>query len=300
MAQKRFHNYQDAVESSRFVQHMAVLHSSGRYAGFNIRGTNSGLNMNIRHNATGLSTSRTLIPSASGVESPIGLWVSKQGTVIQEDGFINVTCADNSANAFVRYDLFYGEHDYVSIVGGQAATYGVITGLASRTIPALSNPNIQTPLGIIEIPANAANLDNATFWPVGIGTLGAEYLEIWETVPINTGNGWASMGEQGGPGGPIYDPQIRKDKFGWVHLRGRIDGSAATSNNPLGMPRKYWKSRQYDTETSLIPSLMLLDYARRHIGYGGLTIFRTDIAVAGNRIFDLAYSYYVGFNPLEE
>lgn len=239
MAQRRFHNYQDAVESSRLQERFAQMFPPGRYGGFNTFNPSAGtLNFGIQH-TTNPAKKTVVNPGSPSIISDLGLLVTNQGTFIEEDAEITgLSVASNAANAFTRYDILYVEHEHVNVVGGQAATYGVVTGTAGWTLPALPDPTLQTAIGIIQIHANEATLDNAFYSPLGVPSVGAEEDLVWEDLSPYLNDGWAASGG--------VDLEIALDKYGWVHMRGVLDSTSATGDTAFtGVPGKYFSKKVY-------------------------------------------------------
>lgn len=164
MAQTRYVDFQQALTSyEQNLKLMGVI-APGRYRGFDKLNQNAGtLTFDLQHTNTG----KTDYDIAFAPTGPKSVCISTQGTMIVEDadvpGGFGFSCVTNLPNAFIRYDAVYMAHEQIAIIGGQAATYGVVTGLVAETIPALPNPDRQILLGYIEIPANAVNLDDAVW-----------------------------------------------------------------------------------------------------------------------------------------
>lgn len=236
MAQKRFHNYQDAVESSRLGNKLAQMIPPGRYGGFNTFNPTAGtLNFGIQH-TTNPAHKTTINPGSPALNNNLGLLVSNQGTFIEEDAAITgLSVGSNAANAFTRYDVLYVEHEYVNIVGGQAAIYGVVQGIVDRSAPTLPNPLLQTIIGVIEIPQLEATLDNAVYHPALIPTLGGEEELVWESLVPNSVNGWQ------GALSAANRAEICLDKHGWVHMRGYIRGNTPTPTSDVCVIDIPWK-----------------------------------------------------------
>lgn len=173
MAQTRFHQWENPVDSGRINEHFRSVHSGGRISGFDgFTPSPATLTGTITH--TEEPGTRTTTAATPVALTGLGVWSSQQGAVIVEDASLaGLSFSSNAANAWVRYDAVYGEHVHAQITGGQAATYGVVTGTAANTIPALPDPDIQTLLGYLAIPANAITVDNAKWYPARPSFIGS-------------------------------------------------------------------------------------------------------------------------------
>lgn len=160
MTQVRFHNYKRPVVSFDENQRLMGIIKSGRYAGFDTMTNVSGLSFEIAHTKTGVIKSKVDL-----TQTPrIGVIVTPQGTIINEDANLALSVDTNAGNANIRVDLIVYTHNHVIASGGAAATVSIIKGaLGSFTKPALPSPAIQTVIGMLLIPANAANLNTATY-----------------------------------------------------------------------------------------------------------------------------------------
>lgn len=311
MAQKRFHNYQDSVESSRLAEKLAQMVPPGRYGGFNTFNPDAGtLNFGIQH-ITNPANKTEVNPGSPSINSDLGLMVSNQGVFIEEDDEITgLSVASNAANGWTRYDVVYMEHEHVNIIGGQAATYGVVTGISERIIPSVPDPVLQIPIGIVEIHKNETDLDNATYHPLPIPTLGAEEELIWENLSLN--NGWVSG--SAGLDGVVQTPQVSMDKQGWVHFRGVIDGSSATSDAAFSLPTRYGGNRAFITRSALISDSQTAgagDIANLKLvttqagivvgNHNGCTGY-IDRTIASGSIYQIECSIFIGkgYNAIQE
>lgn len=161
MSQTRYHNYQRPVDSFQENRRFAGLIAPGRYRGFDGLANIVGLNADVGHTSTGYSF---IASNNSTVSNKSGIWVTTQGSIIQEDAAIALSFSSNAGNSFERIDAIYGEHQWLGSAGGQAAIYGVIQGANGGPVkPSVSNPKIQVILGYVHIPANASTLASATF-----------------------------------------------------------------------------------------------------------------------------------------
>lgn len=160
MSQERFHNYQRPVDSDQENKRLLGLFEPGRYRGFDGFSFAS-LTASIYHTSTGIIETAADNTTQS---APKAVWVSPLGTIIKENAILNLTFDTNSGNTHERIDLIYGEHQWLSSPGGQAAIYGVVKGSMSSTVkPVLAHPKYQVVLGYIHIPAGATDLTSATW-----------------------------------------------------------------------------------------------------------------------------------------
>lgn len=159
MAQKRYWNYKDDDYTLDVNQDLNSVIPTGRYRGFD-NNEGSGLSLVLNHNTTGY----TKVDINSSATNNIGAWISRQGVVITEDDTITLAVNANNTDE-ERIDLVVGTHKYLQVVGGQQAVYSIVEGTAGAGQPSLVNENIDVLLGILKIPAQSTDLDNATWIP---------------------------------------------------------------------------------------------------------------------------------------
>ena len=160
--QKRYHNWRRPVESLAENLRGLAFRGSGRLHGFDTPTQTGALELTIGHAGSGIPE----VNISAAASAPMGAFITPQGTLIKEDDGIAFTFDTNASNSNIRIDLLVAEHSHVAITGGQDALYSVIKGSTSATeIPAIPNPNIMVALGIVIIPANAPNLNDAIFVP---------------------------------------------------------------------------------------------------------------------------------------
>lgn len=162
MSQSRLRNFQHPILSFEHNMFNLGLHSPGRYVGFDTLAKITGLTFNISHAGFDL---RFISPNANN-NGPIGVYMTPQGTLIQETAPIGQFTIDtNAGNTSVRYDVLYAAHDQVEIGGGGAATYIIVKGpIGSEIKPTVPNPLKNTILGYIKIPANEnVDINNCTW-----------------------------------------------------------------------------------------------------------------------------------------
>jgi len=162
MAQTRFHNYKRPVVSFDENQRLMGIVKSGRYAGFDTMTAVAGLNFEIAHTKTGVQK----VKQDMSLTTKTGVFITPQGTIVNEDANIALSVDTNAGNAQIRVDLVIYTHNHVAVTGGSAAVPSIVKGaLNSFTKPALPNAATQTIIGIILIPAGATDLTTATYLP---------------------------------------------------------------------------------------------------------------------------------------
>ena len=160
--QTRYHNYKRGLISIDENQRLLGIIKSGRYAGFDTMANISGLSCEINHTQTGIQKTKLDL-----TQTPLtGVFVTPQGTIINEDAAINVVFDTNSGNAQSRADLIIYSHNHVTTPGGANALLSIIKGpIGSFVLPALPNPATQTIIGVMVLPPNATNLSGAKYLP---------------------------------------------------------------------------------------------------------------------------------------
>lgn len=161
MAQKRFTNFRDPVNSFPLGEMNVGLMKPGRYNGFNKATLSSGLDYSITHDGLG-SIMKT---DSEGNYINFGSLLMPNGTIIHEDDSIIFTLDSNAGNANTRFDLIICEHTYVEVVGGAAATYLLVKGPNNGTMPALPDPSKQILIGYFKINANATTGSGVEYIP---------------------------------------------------------------------------------------------------------------------------------------
>ena len=168
MAQVRYHNYKDSIESFPFNRARGGLIGPGRYAGFDTITNKVGLNFDIAHTSSG----RQMLELDNITQALLGFWVTTNGAVISESANLSFSIDTNAGNASVRWDFLVGEFEWLASMGGQAATYFILKGPNSGGLPTLSNPEKQVILGRLLIPAGATDLTGVTYTPEACPFLG--------------------------------------------------------------------------------------------------------------------------------
>lgn len=161
MAQNRLRDYEEPVGSFDHNIFNLGLHSPGRYVGFDDLQKVSSLTFKIGHGRTGF-TYTDVINTSKG---PTGVLLTPQGVIVHEDTAIGPLAIEtNLGNGSKRFDLVVCNHQYVSVAGGQAATYSVIKGpLGSEVKPTPTDAQKQTVIGYIELPSNASDINQCTW-----------------------------------------------------------------------------------------------------------------------------------------
>lgn len=165
MSQRVFWNFKDDDLTFDLSVWLTSVLNPGVYRGFDFTPT-FGMVLTLAHNVSGVS----VIKKDGSVSEPLGIIVTRQGCVIQEDADINLTL-DPADSTHPRYDTLIVSHSYDdTVVGGNPAIYSVIKGTASATptIPSLPDPTTDISIGVIYIPAGTVNIndDGVIFRPV--------------------------------------------------------------------------------------------------------------------------------------
>lgn len=187
MAQRIFFNWKDDDLSDDLNRRTLGLIDAGLYRGFD-RDVIAGMNLQLIHSVTGGdAVDLTLTP-----ETRFGLVVTKQGGIVRDDTTIILPINPNSSGN-PRIDIIYLEHEYLQIVGGLAASYGVIQGTPAATPvpPALINVNKQVILGYLFIPDGTTDLSDPTVIytkadpPAFAGAQNLMYLDKEQTSTVH-------------------------------------------------------------------------------------------------------------------
>jgi len=150
MAQKQYTTYQADILSFELRDALLGVLKPGRYTGFNLMSeyqAESGNNIYCRFShTTGINKYDKASPPV--LEAQRGIVVSTQGTVIAEDGDVDITIVSSTVFGDI-YHLIYMEHEYTEVQGANPATYGVITGSEGGGRPALTSPTNRIILGYV-------------------------------------------------------------------------------------------------------------------------------------------------------
>lgn len=154
MGQRIFFNWKDDDLSHDINRRTLGLIDAGLYRGFDAN-LIAGLNLELIHSVTGADA----VDLSLAAETKFGLVITKQGSIVRDDTVISLPI-NNNLSGDPRIDVIYLEHEYLQVVGGVAASYGVVQGTASATpvAPALVSPNKQVILGYLYIPDGTTSL----------------------------------------------------------------------------------------------------------------------------------------------
>lgn len=165
MAQRRLRDWFDPLGSFEHNLMNFGLHSPGRYCGFDSVEapplTANTRDFQVTHDGTGFKY-KDPINTTIG---PIGVLITPQGVIVQEDAVVGpFTFDSNAGSAFTRYDAVYFAHDYAIVNGGNNGTYHLLKGsMAAATKPILPDPLKQTLLGYLEIPPGSEDIADCTW-----------------------------------------------------------------------------------------------------------------------------------------
>ena len=162
MAQQRFWNFKEDDLTSLLIRWMTGLHPSGRYFGYDFNATGD-LNLNLVHSTTGFKYVN-VTPAESAF---LSLVMTRQGTMILEDGPVTINNISAGDVTNPRIDLIILTHERIESAGGSQALYSVIEGTpaASPSAPAVTDALRQTIIGELLIPANTTLLtDGGVVW----------------------------------------------------------------------------------------------------------------------------------------
>lgn len=151
MSQERYWNYRDDDLTFRLDQWRLGIIDAGLYRGFDPV-LDSTLTLVLSHQISGYEKTN----KDGSLTDRLGIYVTKQGVVVNEDSDISVTIAETTSNS--RIDLIVAEHDYIDVEGGTEAVYKVIQGGIDGLVPVLVNPNIQIIIAQVTLPPNTNSL----------------------------------------------------------------------------------------------------------------------------------------------
>ena len=150
MTQKRYHDYLSAQTAWTDAQQFLGILEPSRYRGFDAFTAPNATTINLSHSNTKALRATNL---AGTLSANTGVWLTKQGVVIEEDGSITLTSSnfDNSGGGVTHERVFaiYGEHLHINTVGGASATYGIKSGDTSGNYPTLEREKIDTLINIL-------------------------------------------------------------------------------------------------------------------------------------------------------
>lgn len=150
MAQKQYTTYQADILSFELRDALLGIIKPGRYIGYNSMTeyqAQSGSNVYCRiGHTTGIAKYNKANPPV--LEATRGVAVSTQGTLVAEDGNVDITVVV-STNPDYTYHIVYMEHYYIEVLGANPATYGIILGTPGAGLPTLTSPTKRVIIGII-------------------------------------------------------------------------------------------------------------------------------------------------------
>jgi hypothetical protein len=188
--QSRLRDYQDPIGSFEHNLFNLGLHYPGRYCGYDTIESMGDIavpmKFRLKHSGTGI----TYKNSINQVIGPIGVSMTTQGVLVQEDASIEpLQCVTNAGNNQTRYDLIMLTHSYSLNPGGDAATYTVLQGPLGNPIkPVIPDPLRQIAIGVIEIPPNAADISVCKYYKAKCPDSGDG-----EDARLNTPNAFQAM-----------------------------------------------------------------------------------------------------------
>jgi hypothetical protein len=168
MGQKAFINYKDEILSFPLVEKHMGIFKPGRYSGFNELATVNDLIITLNHSAKGKKT----LANGDQVIN-FGSFITPNGTVIHQEGGIDLTIANNASNANTRTDYIVADHTFEEIQGGSQATFSIIQGPNGGEEPTLSDDSVQVLLAKITIKPYGSAFIDLTLIEVQTPSLGA-------------------------------------------------------------------------------------------------------------------------------
>lgn len=191
MAQRVFWNYQEALTSFDLGKMLAGILFPGRYTGFDTKSNPSALNLSLTHAATGIQQSDI----NGSLTTKTGVWISPQGSVIQENATVVIGSVAANSSGNPRIDLIIG--DYLKPVSSSAsATYAIVTGTPAATPVAPANPDNtrKVILGYLLVPdGTTTDLSGCTYTKADIPLLGGEARPDYSAVAnLSLSNSWTS------------------------------------------------------------------------------------------------------------
>ncbi len=189
MAQKQYTTYQQDILSFELRDALLGIINPGRYKGFDSMSeyqTQAGNDVYCRiSHSNGISKyDKQNIPVLEAVR---GVAVSTQGTIIAEDGDVDVTITVSN-DPSVTFHIIYMQHYYVEIQGVNPATYGVELGTPGAYLPTLSDSTRRVIIGVVIEDANTTDFNGLTYHPYhpGIGDDNLYELLFRDTLSART------------------------------------------------------------------------------------------------------------------
>lgn len=147
MGQRVFFSWKDDDATFDINRRTLGIIEKGLYKGFDADLSTVSGNLRLIHTLN----SGDEVDILQNVVAPFGLIVTRQGAIIRDDTIISLPISPNLTLGFDRIDTIFVEHEYTPIVGGTAASYGVIEGTVSGVAPALVYPKKQVVLGYVNV-----------------------------------------------------------------------------------------------------------------------------------------------------
>ena len=167
MAQRQYTTFQADILSFELRDALLGILKPGRYIGYNLMAeyqAQVGDNVYCRfsHPAGMPKYDQQSLPV---LEATRGIVLTTQGTIITEDGNVDVTVTlINGGASDTVVHLLYMEHVYDGAVpGANNAIYGIKSGTEGGGIPALTNPTKQVIIGTVIEPIGATQFSDLTY-----------------------------------------------------------------------------------------------------------------------------------------
>lgn len=164
--QSRLRDYEDPIGSFEHNLFNFGLHYPGRYCGFDtiesMGDIANPMKFRLKHTGTGYSYKNSI----NQVVGPIGVSMTPQGVIVQEDDVISpLQPVTNAGNNQTRYDLIVFTHTYTLNPGGDPGTYSILQGPLGNPIkPVIPDPLTTIAIGVIEIPPNASDISTCLYF----------------------------------------------------------------------------------------------------------------------------------------
>lgn len=216
MGQKRYHNFEQSLESLHENNRLVNLIHPGVYAGYDDMEQVVSTTMKLVHTRSGAFR---LNSDANAMQGPFGVVVSTQGTVIEDDTEFSLTVPYVVINP--RIDRIVAQHTHLDSPGGSNMVISRIQGTeaVNPVAPPLTNSLIQVTIGYLRVNSSFSHA-YTKYIPAPRKTLGGYY-------PF-------AKGEKSIFEAPYMDFNLVIDSgFYWISTT-----SAAPGNRPAATP--YW------------------------------------------------------------
>jgi len=154
MSQRRFWNFRDDDLTKDINRWLLGIIEPGLYRGFDPV-LNPGMSLRLNHTVSGVSKA---VDADENVVPNYGVFVTRQGVIVHDDTVLDLDI--DVTGAFTRTDAIIYTHKYTEIEGGETGLYSLLKGADNGGAPLLINPETQTILGYIYLPANTNSLDS--------------------------------------------------------------------------------------------------------------------------------------------